>query len=285
MFIPKPRKEPSNANSYRPLTLLSYLGKIYERTLNRLLTNHYNTQPLKNAQFGFCKGIGTEEAPYSAIAKNQRSKANHKLTVTILLDIKGAFDHAEWPIILTNLAKAGLPHFLLKNIENYFTERTIDYNGYPKITLERGCPQGSVLGPTLWNLMFDKVIDRLQGVYPNICVYADDTLIILGSNTTQGLENMVTCCIENTEAVLLEFGLLLNVNKTEILISKSARNIGAPTFHLHNGNTITSKEKIKYLGIILDSRLTFSLQVLAKEVHRQAPTPPTSNAEPAWVRP
>ena len=153
VFIPKPGKEPCNANSYRPLTLLSCLGKTYERALDWLLTEHYSTyNPLNHAQFGFRKGIGMEEALHSAIAKIKRSKANHKLTATISLDIKGAFDHAEWPIILTNLAKAGLPHFLLKNIENYFTEWTVDCNGSPKITLERGCPQGSVLGPTLWNL-------------------------------------------------------------------------------------------------------------------------------------
>ena len=55
-------------------------------------------------------------------------------------------------------------------------------------------------------------------MYPQVCVYADDTLIILGSNSAETLETVVSNCIENVETLLCNFSLQLNVSKAEILL-------------------------------------------------------------------
>ena len=56
-------------------------------------------------------------------------------------------------------------------------------------TIKRGCPQGSVLGPLLWNIQYDEIINRIQSRYPNTVAYADDMLIIIGADTTQDIAN------------------------------------------------------------------------------------------------
>jgi len=68
VFVPKPGKDLNIADGYRPITLLSTLGKAFEKILNTRIIEHYNEeQPLHWRQFGFCRGIGMEEAVHQAV--------------------------------------------------------------------------------------------------------------------------------------------------------------------------------------------------------------------------
>jgi len=107
------------------------------------------------------------------------------------------------------LEEAGVPHYLLRTLQQHFVQRTVGANN-KKVNLERGCPQGSMLGPYLWNIMYNKIIHRIEQTYPHACVYADDTLIILGSNSLQEFETIVSNCITNIETILEDYGLELN---------------------------------------------------------------------------
>jgi len=98
-------------------------------------------------------------------------------------------------------------------------------------------------------------------MYPQICVYADDTLIILGSNSADTLETVVSNCTENVETLLSNVCLQLNVSKTEILLltnlPRRLRLTSRPIVFKIKNLVIPSKDQIKYLGIILDDKLTF----------------------------
>ena len=264
VFLPKPGKDPSVTGSYRPLTMLSILGKVYERVVNRRIVDHYDThQPLHQRQYGFRKGIGTEMAINQVCDLYRNETQRRRLTAAISLDIKGAFDHIEWNGILEQLAKANVPHYLVKTISSYLSDRTVHCEGQNTI-LERGCPQGSVLAPTLWNILYDVLINKVEQEYPNICVYADDTIVITSADTRQELETKVTDCITKVSDALNVSGLLLNVGKTEILLKNQL-----PLYQRGNSqemltinvlnHAIKTSKAIKYLGVMIDNKLLFKV--------------------------
>jgi len=110
-----------------------------------------------------------EQALQYTLRKIRASHDTKKYTAAVSLDIKGALDHAKWPILLQNLEEAGISHYLLRTLQQYFVQRTVGANN-KKVNLEHGCLQGSVLGPYLWNIMYDKIIRRIEQTYPHACV-------------------------------------------------------------------------------------------------------------------
>ena len=262
IFLPKPGKNLEKADGHRPITLLSMMGKLFERTINSRLVGHFDAfHPLNNLQYGFRRKRGTEQAIHQALRFYRRKCEEHRLVAAISLDIKGAFDHAEWPIIVRCLSRAAVPHYLVRCVQSYFQDRTVECEGQ-RTNLERGCPQGSVLGPSLWNIVYDGAIDRIHMDYPEVCVYADDTLVIIGCDTFEELEEEVTDCIELVSHKLGELGLKLNFEKTEILFRdlRTPRERNAdrryPKFTA-GGVDIEPSRVIKYLGVLIDSKLTF----------------------------
>lgn len=121
------------------------------------------------------------------------NSSEHKYVVDIFLDISGAFDNAWWPMLLLKLKGRGCFSNIYKLIYTYFLHGSVKLklgNFSRSKSLSMGCPQGSVIGPYLWNLGFD---DLLAIPLPSGCTltgYADDGLLIIQSNTRAGLENL-----------------------------------------------------------------------------------------------
>ena len=86
------KRDKSLINSYRPIALLSVVGKIYEKIIVQRIQLAYNEQGLESTrQFGFRKGKDTDDAFISI--KKAISSNNKKYTVALFVDIEGAFDH------------------------------------------------------------------------------------------------------------------------------------------------------------------------------------------------
>ena len=261
VFIPKPGKDPTLTDSYRPISLLSTIGKVLERLINEEITS--NTQ-LCEQQHGFRKGIGTEIAINKVLTAFNNTARQHPLTALILLDIKGAFDHAQWPTIMSCLASSHVPQYLVRTIGSWMSERTAKCE-HEEIAIERGCPQGSVLGPALWNLQYDTIIKKLAEKYLHVTVYADDTAIILAANSIGEFENEVCLAIQRTNEHLEHIGLKLNIDKTEVLVSNTLpRNqkyvngrYVEPKFAVDGNAPIRPSRRVKYLGVYIDEKLNF----------------------------
>ena len=126
-----------------------------------------------------------EQAIHGALGYYRTMCSNMKMVAALSLDIRGAVDHADWNVNLSSLVKAAVPQYLYQNIKSYLEDRWVVNRG-EKCKLERGCPQGSV--PALWNIQYDIIITSLAQKYPNLCIYADDTLLIIIAPSITELE-------------------------------------------------------------------------------------------------
>ena len=261
VFIPKPDKDVTLPDGNRPITLLCGFGKLLEVVLNTELVDHLEEEGLLHAdQFGFRRHRGTEDAVHDALEKIAATRERHWYTAAISFDIKGAFDNASWSAILQSPVLAEAPGYIRRCLRSYFEDRFVTCNGVER-QLYRGCPQGSVLGPTLWNIVHDSVIRGLSPDYPGVTCYADDTLVVVGAADKLSLAAECMLCVCRTVSLVAINGLELNSTKTEILVfvDAPARNqIHEPTLHgwqtiRYQGRELKTCRSIRYLGVMLDN--------------------------------
>ena len=179
LVLPKGNdRPPSDPKAYRPITLLPILGKILERLIIACAPSlQGNISP---SQHGFVRGKSTVTALHAVLSRAASTDQNY--VQLILLDISGAFDNAWWPMILVKAKQGGISPNIYQILVSYFTERRVGLFVGDRVSWKRstmGCPQGSVLGPTLWNVLLDDIlrIPMAEGV--SMVAYADDVTIVI----------------------------------------------------------------------------------------------------------
>lgn len=178
----------------------------------------------------------------------------------LTLHIKNAFNMASWSNILRATSEKNIPPYLCRVLEDYFRERTIRYNTDGHDREERitsGVPQGSVLGPTLWNILYDGLLREELPDGVEFLAYADDLALIGKSIYTFELERMLSTGAQIVKTWLAQNGLELAVEKYEAINLTNTRVHNE--FSMKIGETcIEGAKSIKYLGMYLNSKLSFT---------------------------
>lgn len=182
-----------------------------------------------------------------------------KYCAVVTLDVKNAFNSADWERILTSLNDIQVPNYITRIVANYFEKRVLIYDseeGPKRYEITCGVPQGSVLGPLLWNIMYDGIfrIDKPQGV--DIIGYADDVAIVVVGKYLEDVASNCSRTIQNAKTWLQAAGLELATHKTEAVLMSSRKIVESLEIRV-DGHIITSSPQIKYLGVLIDHRLNF----------------------------
>ena len=116
-----------------------------------------------------------------------------KYVLAIALDISGAFDNVWWPSVLHELKRRGCLDNLYRLIRSYFSDRIVQIVGKNETVskpVTKGCSEGSLLGPSFWNLVFDDLLAELtEGATEcEPIAYAVDIMTLIAGNASNELQ-------------------------------------------------------------------------------------------------
>lgn len=250
VLILKGGKPPEKMTSYRPLCLLSTLGKLFEAMIKmRLEREIANSGGLHRNQFGFCKGKSTIQALERVT--DTANQCGRQWCVLVTLDVTNAFNTACHSIIIEELRTREIPQYLIELISSYFMDRYIQIDKIEKIAVSAGVPQGSVLGPLLWNILYDGVLRLELTEYANTIGFADDLALLVSADDKNTLERNTNYCLRRINTWMLDNKLKLAPEKTEAIILKGKRKRDGICFTI--GSTeIYPRKTVRYLGVTLD---------------------------------
>lgn len=163
----------------RPICLLDEIGKTFERVIaERLLDWLENNADvdLSANQFGFRKQRSTCDALSRVKDITSDSVDEGGVAITVAIDIENAFNSLPWHSIRTALADKRVPDYLRRIVDSYLSERSIEFRNTQgelvRKSVEAGVPQGSVLGPLLWNIAYDSTLRVTKEQGSHIVCYA-----------------------------------------------------------------------------------------------------------------
>lgn len=266
VLLPKPGKPLDAPNSYRPLCLEDDISKIFERMiLQRLESALDRSGGLHPNQFGFRKGRGTVDA-LSALIQDMESGLNTSgIGLIVSVDVQNAFNSVEWKHIFDVLAFRNIPLYLQRMIRSYLSERTVVYTSPSgverRFPVTRGVPQGSVLGPWLWNLAYDELLWMpLPTIVTSQC-YADDLVLYGYASNSAAVTQAMNRALDRVQSWLRGRNLRTAASKCEVLVVSRRSNLYPTEQLVMDGTPLHKTDLLRYLGIYLDRRLTFAQHI------------------------
>ncbi|KAK2726785.1 hypothetical protein QYM36_007584 [Artemia franciscana] len=173
---------------YRPISLLSNVGKVFERLIMYKLDDLGFKNWISRNQFGFMKGRSTLDAIDNLVTNIEKNKQHKLLTLCLFFDIRGVLDNAWHPGILNKLKDTGCPIWMVKLLHSYLSDRFVSYNNEFSFNIEKSCPQGGTLSPFLWNININDLFDLNLPNNSHIQAYADNACVIIAGKTKSDLE-------------------------------------------------------------------------------------------------
>ena len=272
--IPIFKKNDKNiCGNYRPISLLSNISKIYERIFHTQLYNFFDENNLfYQRQFGFRKKHSTEHAILSIVENVKNNTRNKKFSCGTFIDLEKAFDTVNHKILLEKLSYYGVNGSALYWLRDYLTNRkqcVILDEPSPYLPIKYGVPQGSILGP----LLFTIYINDMHKAVLNSTVYhfADDTNLMYSCTNIKILRNNMNSDLKSIYIWLCANRLSINVTKTEFILFKPTKYKIQERFTLKLNNiTLFESQKLRYLGVILDNKLSWKYHIyeLTKKLSR-----------------
>lgn len=248
----------SNPANYRPITILSAIPKVLEKIVTIFLTSQFKNVII-NDQYGFQSGKSTAANMVSLVNYAQNSMETGDEVHTIYTDFSKAFDKVNIELLILKLSSLGIGGMLLDWLTSYLLNRChqVRINGHLSnaFTPTSGVPQGSHLGPLLFNLFINDIYENFKCCH--ILLFADDLKIYSRvsdlrdcQNIQEDLDRFTDWCHEND--------MSLNVDKCHFI--KLSRRVSRTMNVIYqlNGHDLHEINQVRDLGVLLDSKLNFN---------------------------
>ena len=248
------KDETTLMKNYRPISLIPIVSKLFERHMyNQILS--YIDKFLSPFLFGYRKGFSTEQC-LTVMLETWKKALDHKGKVgAILTDLSKAFDCLNHNLLLAKMEAYGFDKSALLFIQSYLNDRKqrTKVNGSYSSWLELlfGVPQGSILGPLLFNIFINDMFYFIKDT--KIANYADDNTLYSVQKNTECLLNI----LQNETIIILDWfrknEMKPNNDKCHLIICNE------DNVSVKLGNeTITTSNSVKLLGVIIDKNLNFT---------------------------
>lgn len=179
----------------------------------------------------------------------------------IFVDIQGAFDNIWWPQVWRVLQERRCPPSFYRLLRDYFRDREISiYGEWETVShkVQRGCPQGSVLGPRFWNLIMDSNIRQVNSIRRcHTVAFADDQVIVVEGDSRVELERRGQEAVNALQRWAASNKLAISTSKTMTMLLKGRLDVERPPRIFVAGQRLTLVPQLKYLGVLVTERLAF----------------------------
>ena len=277
----KPDKDPKLPASYRPISLTDHIGKIFESMVTVRLTYILESKGIiSREQSGFRAKRQCMDQLARLTGEVQKCRKLNRQTAAVFIDLEKAYDQLWREGALEELHKYGIKGQMFNFVQDFLKGRSfqvkVDNTLSQTYIQENGTPQGSVLSPTIFNLVLNKIAKPLSERYKEISLgnFADDTALwvnhlyaprrlyhnkrklkskLAKDKALAILEPIVNHLIRE----LVQCGFKVNANKTQCIVF-DCDHTGKINI---NGVQVPSTDTVEYLGLIIDKKLTFKKHI------------------------
>jgi len=254
--------------NYRPISLLPSFSKVLEKIVHKRLFQFLtNNNLLFASQYGFRKYYSTELGILEFQNRIISHIQNKEHCLGLFLDLSKAFDSLQHDILLRKLQHYGIRGVTLNWFRSYLSNRTQsvsfqNVNSQPKI-VNCGVPQGSVLGPLLFLIYVNDLANSSK--LGEFIIYADDTNIIYAHKDKARLFNILNTELQKVSDWFSNNRLAINTEKTNFVLFKERNTDNSPDYSVKiNGKTVKQTDKVKFLGVEIQSNLSWDAHCQTK---------------------
>ena len=237
------------------------ISKIFEKFLHQQIKD-FSNEILSPKLCGFKKGHSTQHALLNFLKNCQKCLDKSGVVGTVLMDLSKAYDFLPHDLLLAKHSAYGFDESAITLIANYLSNRYqrvkigSTFSSYLEIL--RGVPQGSILGPILFNLFINDLMFFIQET--EVCNFADDTTIY---SCSPYFEEATLKLSNDTHLILNWFrinSMVANPGKFQIMFLGSNIDNSKITFMIEN-KRVKSRSEVKLLGITIDDKLSFTTHI------------------------
>lgn len=264
--IPKSGSDPKSPSGYRPISLLSPFGKLLEQfILDNVRDFIWERKLLLDNQFGFRGRHSTSNALTVLTDYVSRGLNRKCATIAASLDFAKAFDTAWQAAILRKMTTLGFDRIITRMVADFLSNRAFSVRIGDSLSVERaitaGVPQGSLLGPVLYNILLSDIPLPPEGDL--LLIYADDILVAANGLRASSVNKRLNNYLQTLNEYFIKWTIGLNVSKSTGIIFRGSGGSLYPNARGYNPkltigeSAIDISRTMKYLGIILDERFSF----------------------------
>ena len=266
--------DPNIFKNYRPVSNLTFIGKLIERVVLKRLNQHLTDNNLNIDNQSAYKQNNSTETLLIRITNDILIASDKKSAVVVMLiDLSAAFDTVDHTLLLKILKnEIGLRGTVLKWFESFLRGRSqrvrIGEVISDDIVIMFGVPQGSVLGPVLFNIYIRSIYNIVENHGFNILGYADDHQIyktFQPQTQKHVLSSDLQECFSLISKWMTQFYLQLNASKTQIIVfgpPNVLKQIHINGVNFAEGTTIRFVSTVNNLGFRMDSNLNMRNQIM-----------------------
>ena len=252
VLLAKPGKEDySKVGSHRPISLSCFLLKTLERLiLWELEETVLKNKPLSSRQHAFKKGSSTETAISSFTDEIESSILQGQTALAVFCDIEGAFNNVSMSSAIEAMTDHEFPLKIIRWAKQYLDNRysTCEMLGVTnKRKLVKGIPQGGVLSPLIWNLVFDSFLGLFTGPV-QATGFADDGALLIKGIDPNSMVDLMNSALKEAVNWGTKHGLHLNPTKTIAMFFHRKRKFILPKRLNMSGTLLEYSDSANILG-------------------------------------
>ena len=248
--------------NYRPVTVLPALNNIFERLLSGQMYE-FNNGVLSDFISAYRKFYSCETSLLRLTEDWRMMRDRGEFVAVVSMDLSKAFDVTQYPLLLSKLRAYGMDDKSCALIRNYLSSRTqrvkVGDTFSTWESVKRGVPQGSVLGPMLFNIFINDLFFHVKKAKLN--AYADDHQVYYSHVDPAALDACVSHDVGVANQWYHENGMLVNESKHQCLI------LGDTEY----GFSFPVKDTLEIFGMEIDNNLNFSKHIsnVCKKINNQ----------------